>query len=218
MASGLAEMLGFKIPKNFNFPYLSKSLSEFWRKWHITLGSWFREYIYIPLGGNKKGIFKTILNLLAVWLLTGIWHGAGYNYMLWGFILFVLIVTEKYLTGKFLNRFSGVGHLYILIIIPLTWAVFAIEDLTQLGIFFTRLFPFFGQGPWSAFRYDYIKYLNLYYPFLIAGALFCTGLPYNILKKIKKQSIIIILLALILAGSVFCIYKGYNDPFLYFRF
>ncbi len=218
MAIGLGEMLGFKIPKNFDFPYLSRSMTEFWRRWHITLGSWFREYIYIPLGGNRKGKCRTVLNLLAVWLLTGIWHGAGYNFILWGLLLFTLITLEKYITGNFLNRHPAVGHLYMLFAIPLTWAVFAIEDTAQLFEFFSRLFPFFGQSVFSSFRYDYMKYLNMYYPFIIFGFLFCTRLPYKILKKIRNKGIIAIILLLIFSTVVYCILKGFDDPFLYFRF
>lgn len=218
MAIGLGKMLGFEIPKNFNHPYLSKTMTDFWRRWHITLGSWFREYVYIPLGGNKKGTFKTILNLLTVWILTGIWHGAGYNFILWGFVLFLLITCEKYFLNKMLNRCPVIGHIYMIIAIPLTWALFAIDDINQLAVFFTRLFPFFGNNPFSVFRYDYLKYLEMYYPFLISGLIFSTKLPYSILKKIKNKFIIAIILLLILAGSIYCIFKGYNDPFLYFRF
>lgn len=110
MAVGLGKMLGFKLPKNFDHPYMSLTVTEFWRRWHITLGSWFREYVYIPLGGNRCSKARNLFNLLFVWLLTGIWHGAGYNFLLWGFILFLLIATEKYLTGKFLNSQIGRAH------------------------------------------------------------------------------------------------------------
>lgn len=220
MAIGLGKMLGFEIPKNFDFPYLSKSMTEFWRRWHITLGSWFREYVYIPLGGNKKGTGRTILNLLAVWLLTGIWHGAGYNFILWGFLLFAIITFEKFFLKKYLDKKPWLGHLYMLLLIPLTWAVFAIEDMGQLSVFMGRLFPFFGGGVWSVFRYDYIKYLKLYWVFFLFGAILSFKTPYRLLKKLDKKDhrIISVLLFLIFAGSVYCMYKGFDDPFLYFRF
>ena len=217
MAIGLGQMLGFKLPKNFNHPYLSKTMTEFWRRWHITLGSWFREYVYIPLGGNRKGTFLTVRNLLVVWLLTGIWHGAGYNFLFWGSILFFIIIIEKYFIGEFLNKHASIGHLYMILLIPLTWAVFAIEDITQLKVFFTRLFPFFGQGIWSVFEYDYLKYFNLYYPFFIAGVLFSTKLPYLILQKIKRP-VMYLIIVIIFCASVYCMYRGFDDPFLYFRF
>lgn len=218
MAVGLGKMLGFKLPKNFDHPYLSLTMTEFWRRWHITLGSWFREYVYIPLGGNRKGKITEFRNLLIVWLLTGIWHGAGYNFLLWGAVLFVIIGIEKLFLGKFLNKYPSVGHIYMALIIPVTWTIFAVEDLGQLGIFLSRMFPFFGQGVWSVFRYDYLKYLKLYFPFLIAGVLFSTKLPYKLLKRIKNRTVIWVILAVIFAASVCCMYKGLDDPFLYFRF
>ena len=218
MAVGLGKMLGFKLPKNYDHPYLSRSMTEFWRRWHITLGSWFREYVYIPLGGNRKGKLYELRNLLIVWLLTGIWHGAGYNFLLWGFSLFVIIVTEKLFIGKYLNKFPLIGHIYMALIFPLTWAIFAVDDLGKLGVFLTRLFPFFGQGVWSVFRYDYLKYLKLYFPFLIAGFLFSSKLPYKLLERIKNRAVIWSILAVIFAASVYCMLRGLDDPFLYFRF
>lgn len=218
MAVGLGKMLGFKLPKNFDHPYMSLTVTEFWRRWHITLGSWFREYVYIPLGGNRCSKARNLFNLLFVWLLTGIWHGAGYNFLLWGFILFLLIATEKYLTGKFLNSHPAIGHIYMILIIPLTWAVFAVSDMRELGVLFTRLFPFFGTGALSVFKYDYLKYLKEYYPFLIASILFSTRLPYKLLERIRNSVLVPILLLAIFSASIYCMYKGFDDPFLYFRF
>ncbi len=218
MAIGLGKMLGFELPKNFDHPYTSLSMTEFWRRWHITLGSWFREYVYIPLGGNKNGNVATVRNLLIVWLLTGIWHGAGYNFILWGFVLFLIIVAEKFLYGKYLKKSPMLGHIYMALLIPLTWAIFAVGDISQLGVLFTRLFPFFGGGIWSTFRYDYLKYLADYYPFFIAGFLLSFKFPYKLMKKIKNKIIIGLILAVILVSSVYCMYKGFDDPFLYFRF
>lgn len=218
MAIGLGKMLGFRLPKNFDHPYTSLTMTEFWRRWHITLGNWFREYLYIPLGGNRNGKIAMVRNLLVVWLLTGLWHGAGYNFILWGTVLFIIIVLEKFFIGKFLNKVPAIGHMYMILLIPLTWTIFAIDDIEQLGVFFTRLFPFFGQGVWSIFRYDYLKYLNLYYPFFIAGILFSTKLPFCILKRIKSRTIIVLLIAIIFGASIYCMYRGFNDPFLYFRF
>ena len=218
MAVGLGKMLGFKLPKNFDHPYMSLTVTEFWRRWHITLGSWFREYVYIPLGGNRCSKARNLFNLLFVWLLTGIWHGAGYNFLLWGFILFLLIATEKYLTGKFLNSHPAIGHIYMLLIIPLTWAVFAVSDMRELGILFTRLFPFFGTGALSVFKYDFLKYLKEYYPFFIASILFSTRLPYKLLERIRNSVLVPILLLAIFSASIYCMYKGFDDPFLYFRF
>lgn len=218
MALGLGKMLGFKLPKNFDHPYESRSMSEFWRRWHITLGSWFKKYVYIPLGGNRKGVTATIRNLLIVWLGTGIWHGAGYNFILWGLVMFLLITSEKFITGKILQKSHIVSRVYMLLLIPLTWVIFAIPDIEKIGIFFTRLFPFFGQGIWSVFRYDYLKYLKLYFPFLFAGAILSFKFPFRFFKKIKNPFITGGFLAAVFTASVYCMYKGFDDPFLYFRF
>ena len=218
MAIGLGKMLGFHLPRNFNHPYISLTMTEFWRRWHMTLGSWFREYVYIPLGGNRNGALATTRNLLVVWLLTGIWHGAGYNFILWGFVLFFIILIEKLFLGKFLNKHPIAGHIYMILLIPLTWAIFAVDDINQLGIFFSRLFPFFGQGAFTEFRFDFLKYLKQYYPFFIAGILLSTRLPYRLLSRIKKPYIKLLIVAVILTASVYCMYRGFDDPFLYFRF
>lgn len=218
MAVGLGKMLGFKLPQNFNHPYTSVTMTEFWHRWHITLGEWFKDYVYVPLGGNRKGTRKMIFNLLAVWCLTGIWHGAGYNFILWGLFLFAIITTEKLFTKKFLDRHRFIGHIYMLVLIPIMWSVFAVNDIHELGTLFSRLFPFFSQKIFSAFRYDYLKYLYEYYPFLICGALFSSKLPYRLLKKIKSKAVIAVFLILILSASIYCMYKGFDDPFLYFRF
>ena len=174
--------------------------------------------MYIPLGGNRKGIFKTIVHLFIVWLLTGIWHGAGYNFLIWGVLLFLIICIEKMWTGKFFNKHRILGHIYMAFLIPITWSVFAVNNLEQLKILLTRLFPFFGQGVWSIFRYDYLKYLGQYYLFFIAGMVLSTKLPYRLLKQIDKKIIVNILLSMILGCSLYCMYRGFDDPFLYFRF
>ena len=230
MAIGLGQMLGFTLPKNFDFPYLAHSMTEFWRRWHMTLGSWFREYVYIPLGGNRKGTIKTIRNLLIVWLLTGVWHGAGYNFIMWGLFLFTVMIIEKYALNKLFDKVPFIGRIYMLLLIPIMWSIFAIDDVSQMGEFFKRLFPFFGQSMWSEFELDYVKYFKEYWYFFLAGIIFSTHLPFNLLKKLKEradsdekynklcQGVIVVILISILAGSTYCMYKGFNDPFLYFRF
>lgn len=218
MAIGLGKMLGFTIPKNFDFPYLSHSMSEFWRRWHISLGSWFREYIYIPLGGNKCGTIRNIFNLLVVWLLTGIWHGAGYNFILWGLVLFIVIAIEKLFLGKFLDKHKIIGRIYMMLLIPITWAIFAIDNIGQLKIFLSRLFPIATLNFNGAFSGDFTKYLLLYLPFIIIGLILCTKKPFELLKNSKNKVFINILLLAIFIGCVYCMYMGFDDPFLYFRF
>ena len=184
MAIGLGKMLGFDLPKNFDHPYLSVSMTEFWRRWHITLGSWFREYVYIPLGGNRGSRGMVYRNLLMVWLLTGIWHGAGWNFVLWGIILFILIAVEKAGLKKWLDKYRALGHLYMAAVIPLSWAVFAHPQWQQLVLFFRRLF---GQaaGNGIVFAGDYVKYGKEYGIYLLICLLFSTRLPQKIWAKIK---------------------------------
>ena len=116
MAIGLGKMIGFEFPTNFNAPYTAVSMTDFWRKWHMTLGSWFKEYVYIPLGGNRKGIARTYLNLFIVWMLTGIWHGADWNFVLWGLLLFILIAVEKAGLGDFMEKHRVIGHIYMIVL------------------------------------------------------------------------------------------------------
>ena len=140
MAIGLGEMFGFHFPENFRYPYESKSITEFWRRWHITLSSWFREYLYIPLGGSRRGTIRQILNLFAVWFLTGLWHGAGWNFILWGLYYFTLLVIEKLFLHKLLNHLPSVlQHIYALFWIVIGWVIFACDDLTMLKSYFQML-------------------------------------------------------------------------------
>ena len=217
MALGLGRMMGFDLPENFRHPYQSVSMTEFWRRWHITLGAWFREYIYIPLGGNRGGAAATVRNLLAVWLLTGFWHGASWNFILWGLLLFVLLVIERAGLKRFLEAHRPLGHLYMILLIPLSWMLFAITDFSQLGLFFTRLFPFDGQFA-GAFAGDVLKYGETYGLWLALGLLFCTPLPKKLWDKLEKTPLAVPILLAIFWAAVYCLYRGMNDPFLYFRF
>lgn len=219
MALGLGRMMGFELPQNFNYPYMSLSMTEFWRRWHMTLGNWFKEYVYIPLGGNRNGKSKTIRNMFVVWLLTGIWHGASWNFILWGLFLFLVMFLEKSLLKKMLDRRKVLGHLYMIIIIPISWLLFSVQDLSQLGIYFSRLFSFItGSKGVNVFSGDYIKYGRSYGILLIACIIFSTPLPRRVYEKIKNKPIGTLMLLAIFLASIYCIYKGMNDPFLYFSF
>lgn len=215
MAKGLGTIMGFSFPNNFMDPYLSKSLTEFWRRWHITLGSWFREYVYIPLGGNRKHQY---LNLFVVWMLTGLWHGAGWNYVLWGLFCFLLISLEKAGLGKILNKVSILGHLYMLFVIPLSWLIFAIPDMNQLGIYLSRLFPFFGGVEAVVFAGDFVKYLSSHAMSLAAALVCCSGLPKKIYAKKEKSIWMTLLLVILFWLCVYSMYIGLDDPFLYYQF
>ena len=218
MAIGLGKIMGFELPKNFDHPYMSLTMGEFWRRWHMTLGMWFREYIYIPLGGSRCGKLKTIRNYFIVWAFTGLWHGASWNFIIWGMVLFALIMLERFVIGKYLERFKVLGHLYMLLVIPLTWLIFAVTDISQLGVYFCRLLPFIPQQTYPVLEHDYLKYLGIYWKFFLAGAVFSTDLPERIYKKIKDTIAIKLVLLAVFWLSVYCIYKGMNDPFMYFRF
>lgn len=218
MAVGLGKMMGFDLPRNFDHPYTAISMSDFWRKWHITLGSWFREYVYIPLGGNRVGKLKLVRNLFIVWVFTGLWHGASWNFVLWGFLLFVILTVEKFLIGKFLHRHRIIGHMYMIAIIPVSWLVFAITDMRQLSVYIKKLFPFLGQAGQTLFAEDYVKYWEIYGLFFLIAILFSTKLPAKIYEKFQFSYITLAGLLAIFWLSVYCLYIGMNDPFLYFRF
>lgn len=215
MAKGLGLMMGFHFPDNFHNPYLALSMTDFWRRWHITLGSWFREYVYIPLGGNRSHTFR---NIFIVWLLTGFWHGANWNFILWGLLLFTLIALEKYGFGNFLEKYPPIGHLYMIFVIPLSWLLFAVTDLQQIGLYLQRLFPFFSPATESVFQGDYIKYGKMYGLFFLIAILFSTGIPRKLYEKWKDNILISICLVAIFWGCVYCMFKGMDDPFLYFQF
>ncbi len=218
MAIGLGQLMGFKIPQNFNNPYLSVTMTEFWRRWHMTLGSWFREYVYIPLGGNRKGMLAMVRNTCIVWLLTGLWHGASWNFVIWGGAICIVMLIEKFLTKKFFEKYRFIGHLYMLLLIPLSWLLFAITDMQQLGIYFQKLFPFFFNNPEPIFPEDYIKYGKIYWKFFIAGFVFTSTFPAMVYKKFRHSIFTTIALLAIFWFAVYCLYIGLNDPFLYFRF
>ncbi|MBQ6806736.1 MAG: MBOAT family protein [Lachnospiraceae bacterium] len=217
MAKGLGIMLGFKIPRNFNHPYISKSVSEFWRRWHITLGRWFREYLYIPLGGNRKGFIRTVFNLLVVWTLTGIWHGASWNFALWGFIFFVLLAIEKSGIGKWLEKTKVIGHIYVIVLLPITWMVFAIDDMQVLLQYLQNMIGIHASGAIVEGE-QVLRYLKEYGVLFIFCVLFATPFPMRQYKKRKNKWYVILLIAAIFWFSVYEIMVGSNNPFLYFRF
>ena len=218
MAKGLGTMMGFKLPNNFNHPYMSLSMTEFWRRWHITLGSWFREYVYIPLGGNRRGALLTFRNLLAVWLLTGFWHGASWNFIIWGLLLFLIMSIERLGLLRVLERRRVIGHLYMMLTIPLTWLVFAVTDVRQILLYFQRLFPFLMKQSLFYFSGDYLKYGKLYAVSIAAGLVFMTDIPCRIYNRHKYSLVTAVVLLAVFWACVYCIRIGMDDPFLYFRF
>ena len=217
MAIGLGKLFNIEIPLNFDSPYRSFTIAEFWKRWHMTLTRFLTTYLYIPLGGNRKGTARTIFNLFIVWFMTGLWHGINWNFLVWGLGLWLIIVLEKCVYRKFLERHRFIGHLYVIAIIPVMWFVFAMTDWNDFLTYLSRLFPV--KGNWmGVFTRDYIKYLSLYGGYFAAGLLLCTRLPEKIWHKIKNNFFGVIILLAIFAAAVYCMYLGLNDPFLYFRF
>lgn len=217
MAQGIGKMFGIDIPDNFNLPYLSKSFTEFFRKWHITLGTLFKNYIYIPLGGNRKGTIRTLLNLFIVWVITGLWHGANWNFIIWGIFIWILIVNEKLWLKKYLDKYPIIGHIYMMFFIPLTWTIFNITNLSQLNIMFEKLFPFFGSNE-VIDNLDFVKYIKDYGILMIISLICSTKLPKNLIEGKEYNWIEIVTLLAIFWLSVYLLYTGLSNPFLYFSF
>lgn len=190
MAIGLGMILGFRFPENFDYPYISKSITEFWRRWHITLSSFFREYVYFPLGGNRKGVGRTVLNLFAVWLLTGLWHGADWNFLLWGFYYFLLLVAEKIFLGKHLKRApSLVARGYTLILVVIGWLIFYFKSsqggFDALASYFLGMFGFLDAPFWNGeFVYTVVRNLIL----LIILIIGCTPIPKRIFATLTARA------------------------------
>ncbi|WP_337553795.1 MBOAT family O-acyltransferase [Ruminococcus bromii] len=219
MACGLGNMLGFEFLKNFNYPYIAKSITDFWRRWHISLSTWFKEYVYIPLGGNRKGVKRQILNLLIVWGLTGLWHGAAYNFVLWGLYYGLLLILEKFVLKKFLDRLpSFVQHIYTLFIVIIGWGLFYFTDVGQLGEFMADLFNF-GNGICGNQAFNLIM-SNL--PMLIIAAVASTPLAAMLYNRFEHTRFMWIPETLycmgVLAVSTASLVNQSYNPFLYFRF
>lgn len=217
IAVGIGEIMGLPVIVNFDQPYSARSVSAFYRRWHMTLGSWFRDYIYIPMGGNRKGRLRTVLNLLAVWALTGFWHGGSINFVIWGLLLGFLIVGEKLLWGGFLKRHRIFSHLYVLFLIPLTWMVFAIPSLSELGIYFARLFPFFGVGT-AVNPGDFRKELAIFGPVLAAGIFFCIPAVCTWFDRHKRSLGVLLATAALFWLAVYRMANAVNNPFMYANF
>lgn len=221
MAIGLGKMFGFDFTENFRYPYQSDSITEFWRRWHITLSTWFREYVYIPLGGNRRGKGRQVFNLFVVWALTGLWHGAGWNFLCWGLYFFVLLVLEKNFLLKALKKIPAVfRHIYALLLIVLGWVLFAVEDFKALGSYTKALFGANGGG-----NAQTLYLLGSYAVLLIVMTVASTELPARIGRSLCKRCsenaatfLQAVWSAALLILSMSAIVADSYNPFLYFRF
>ena len=224
MAIGLGRIFGFHFLENFNYPYISKSITEFWRRWHISLGSWFRDYVYIPLGGSKEGKIKLVRNLLIVWLLTGIWHGASWNFVVWGLMFGVLLIIEKLWLGKYIEKLPKIFRsLYVLFIVMISFIIFNANTMKEA---FANIAGLFGANSIGMID-DYTwYYLKSYLVTLIIAIIGATPLMKNIAEKLKKNTVMskiinvlepIAMVGILIIVTSYLVDNSYN-PFLYFRF
>lgn len=224
MAIGLGKILGFNFLENFNYPFISKSITEFWQRWHISLGSWFRDYVYIPLGGSRVNKYKLIRNILVVWTLTGLWHGAAWNFIIWGLYFGIILLIEKLVLKKYLDKMPNIlKHLYVLLIVGLSFVIFGSDNMTRA---FDILKNIVGLNGLPFYNKITGYYLRNYIIIIILGILFSTPIIKNIIERLKKKDsikkiinlgeIVLILIIFLLVTSSL-IDNSYN-PFLYFRF
>lgn len=223
IAIGLGKMLGFNFPENFNYPYMAKSITDFWRRWHMTLSSWFRDYVYIPLGGNKKGVLKQIRNILIVWSLTGLWHGASWNFIVWGLYFGILLILEKFILKKYFSNVPKfIKCIYTLFLVMISFVIFQGDSLSSA---FNIIKGLFGLNGELFINNVTLYYLKGYVLFIVLGVIGSTYYVKNLVIKIsngKGKKIInilepIYLLILLIIVTMYLIDSSYN-PFLYFRF
>ncbi|WP_368246072.1 MBOAT family protein, partial [Clostridium paraputrificum] len=221
MAIGLGKMFGFSFLENFNYPYISKSISEFWRRWHISLGSWFRDYVYFPLGGSRVDTKKRLLfNLFVVWFLTGIWHGANWTFIIWGIMYFVLISIEK-LIGfeKKFNKLSFIKHIYTMFFVILGWVIFRSSNITEAFSYMGKMFGVRASGIFDAYFYLNIVENII---FIIVATIFSAPIYKIIKKKVKENKFIapiyVMGMLILFIVAISYILKGAYNPFIYFNF
>ncbi len=217
MAIGLGKVLGFHFPENFNYPYISKSITEFWRRWHISLGSWFRDYVYIPMGGNRVPMGRWFLNILVVWMLTGFWHGANWNFILWGLFFAILLILEKLFLGKLLGRMpSFLVHGYVMLLVVISFVIF---DATSMSQAVSYLGAMFGAGKVPFLTAETLYYLQSYLVVLVISIVGCLPIAKTRIMKYGDspymQTFVLVVLLLLVTGYLV---DGSFNPFLYFRF
>lgn len=220
MAIGLGKMFGFEFLENFNYPYIATSITDFWRRWHISLSSWFRDYIYIPLGGNRARKIKWIRNIMIVWMLTGLWHGAAWNFIIWGLYFGILLIIEKLFLGKYLEKLPKfLSRIYVLLLVMISFIIFNGEGINQI---MQNIGGLIGIGNIPIISQESLYYFKSYFVVIIIGIIGATPILKNIANTNKAQKIMNILepvfLLLILLVSTSYIVDGSFNPFLYFRF
>lgn len=223
MAIGLGKIFGFDFLENFNYPYISGSVTEFWRRWHMSLGSWFRDYVYIPLGGNRVSKARHLFNIFVVWMLTGMWHGAAWNFIVWGLYFAIILMVEKLWLLKHLKKSKVLNHIYVIILIIISFVIF---DAASMKDAFSYIGAMFGAGDYPFISTEFVYYLRSYGVVLLIGIIGSTPLPKLVTKKIDESRVggkIMTILApvalcVLLAVCTACLVDGSYNPFLYFRF
>ena len=223
MAIGLGKIFGFDFMENFNYPFISRSISEFWRRWHISLGTWFRDYVYIPMGGSRCKSGKLIINILTVWFLTGFWHGAAWNFVIWGLFFAVLLMAEKLLFASFLKKHPIFGRIYTLFLVTISFVIFSGESANDI---FMKLSGMFGLSNIPLISQEFVYYLKSYFVIIIVGLVGATPLFRNFKEYMYKrkytsvfmETIEIPILLILLVICVSYLVDGSFNPFLYFRF
>ena len=213
MAIGLGKMFGFNFLENFNYPYISKSITEFWRRWHMSLGIWFRDYVYIPLGGNRCSKSRWLFNIIVVWFLTGLWHGASFNFIMWGLYFGFILILEKTFILDLLKKLPNfISHIYVIVLVIISFVLFDIENMNNVFKYYKAMFNLTNPLIDSTFWYYFVPNI----PLLIISIMSCTPLFKNIFSKHIVLNYIFLMLGLVLSTS-FLIDSTFN-PFLYFRF
>lgn len=218
MAAGILMLFGYEFVENFRHPYGAVSVSDFYRRWHMTLGAFFRDYVYIPMGGSRCGKLRMVINLAVVWLITGIWHGSGIHFLVWGGVLGVLIMAEKLSYGKLLTKVPVLGHLYVWFVIPLTWMLFAIPGKEAVLEYLGRLFPFAGAGGVAVNTGDILLYGSRYGLLMLVGLILCIPAVFRAIDKRKRNPLVVLLLAGLFWMSVYMTANTAGNPFMYFDF
>lgn len=221
MAIGLGAIFGFTFPENFNYPYIAASITEFWRRWHMSLSSWFRDYVYIPLGGSRVKRPRALLNIATVWMLTGLWHGADWNFVMWGIMFAALLIAEKTLLLGFIKKHRAIGHIYTLFFVMLCFIMF---DASSVGEGFAVIAALFGAN--AADNTEALYYLRSYTVPLIIAAIGATPLPKRIKAKLEATRVggaIMTIAEPVALAALLCVCTAYLidgsfNPFLYFRF
>ncbi len=223
MAIGLGKIFGFKFCENFDYPFISKSVTEFWRRWHMSLGTWFRDYVYIPLGGNRVSKPRWFFNIFVVWMLTGFWHGAAWNFVIWGLYFAIFLCIEKLFLLKALDKIKGFSRIYVLVVIGISFVIFNASDMSEAFVYIKHMF---GAGDIPLVSGEMLYYIKSYAVPLLIGLIGATPIVKNIVVKLSRKKVFdviikvlqpVILVALLIVSTSFLVDGSFN-PFLYFRF